>query len=250
MTRAQSRFGSAHDTPDAVAARVAEFSWSGVASELDDSGYALLPRLLAREQSAQLIEQYADAALYRSQIVMQRHGYGSGEYQYFARPLPDLVQGLRENLYPRVVEIANAWQERLGRDERFPESQDELAQRCAALGQERPTPLVLKYGPGDFNRLHQDLYGQLVFPLQVAILLSEPGIDFTGGEFVLTEQRARMQSRVEVVPLMRGDGVVFPVSERPVASKSGFSRAKMRHGVSRLRSGARYTLGVIFHDAE
>jgi hypothetical protein len=180
---------------------------------------------------------------------MARHGFGSGEYKYFAYPLPPTVADLRSALYRALAAIANRWNERLGVETRYPADHAEYLERCHAAGQTRPTPLLLQYGPGDYNCLHQDLYGDLVFPLQVAVLLSAPGSDFSGGEFVLTEQRPRMQSRAEVVPLGQGEGVVFPVHHRPVAGTRGTYRVTMRHGVSRLRSGRRYTLGVIFHDA-
>jgi hypothetical protein len=187
--------------------------------------------------------------LFRSRVIMARHGFGRGEYQYFSYPLPDIVAGLRTSIYPRLVAIANRWNVAMDTPTRYPAKHAEFLARCHDAGQLRPTPLMLKYDPGDYNCLHQDLYGEHVFPLQVAILLSEPGRDFTGGEFVLTEQRPRMQSRAEVVPLGKGDAVLFAVHHRPVQGTRGFYRVNMRHGVSRLRSGHRYTLGVIFHDA-
>jgi hypothetical protein len=192
---------------------------------------------------------YEDDGRFRSTVVMGRHGYGQGEYRYFARPLPDLVQRLREDLYPPLAAVANAWAERLGVERRWPTDHTALAAECAAAGQGRPTPLLLRYGPGDYNRLHQDIYGELVFPLQVVTLLDAPGRDFTGGELVLSEGRARMQSRPIVVQLAQGDAVVIPVRERPVARARGWVRATMRHGVSEVRSGRRRTLGIIFHDA-
>jgi uncharacterized protein len=209
-----------------------------------------LARLLSENECAALAASYADDTLFRSRIVMARHGFGRGEYKYFADPLPELVAGLRAALYPPLAAIANRWNAALGLDARYPAEHGEFLARCHAAGQTKPTPLLLQYGEGDYNCLHQDLYGEHVFPLQVAFLLSEPGRDFTGGEFVLTEQRPRMQSRAEVVPLGRGDGVVFPVHHRPVEGSRGAYRVNLRHGVSRIRSGRRHTLGVIFHDAK
>jgi len=224
--------------------------WSRIASELDEHGCATTGALLPGETCAQLIQSYDDEARFRSRIVMARHGFGQGEYKYFAAPLPATVVALRSSFYPPLAEIANRWNERLGAPTRFPDELDAFLARCHKAGQKRPTPLLLKYGPGDYNCLHQDLYGEHVFPLQLAILLSDPARDFTGGEFVLTEQRPRRQSRVEVVPLRQGDGVIFPVHHRPVAGTRGTYRVTMRHGVSRLRSGHRMTLGIIFHDAK
>jgi len=218
-------------------------------AELDAHGCAVLPALLTPAQCRDLAALYGQEEGFRSRVVMARHGFGKGEYRYFAYPLPDPVQALRESLYPRLVGIANRWNETLGVPVRYPLRHEEFLARCHAAGQVRPTPLLLQYGPGDYNCLHQDLYGEHVFPLQVAVLLSAPGEDFTGGEFVLTEQRPRMQSRAEVVPLRQGDAVVFAVHHRPVQGTRGPYRVTLRHGVSRLRSGARHTLGVIFHDA-
>lgn len=198
---------------------------------------------------AHLAGGYDDERQFRSQVMMARHGFGCGEYRYYAYPLPEAIAALRAMLYPRLAPTANRWHERLGLDARFPADHAAFLARCHAVGQRRPTPLLLRYGPGDYNCLHQDLYGEHVFPLQVAILLSRPGEDFTGGEFVLTEQRPRMQSRVEVVPLAQGDAVVFAVNHRPVAGSRGDYRVAMRHGVSTLRWGRRHTLGIIFHDA-
>lgn len=218
-------------------------------SDLDRHGCAVLPALLSPAACRDLAALYACEDGFRSRVVMGRHGFGQGEYRYFSYPLPDPVQALREALYPQLVEVANRWNETLGIAVRFPLQHKEFRARCHAAGQVRPTPLLLQYGEGDYNCLHQDLYGEHVFPLQVAVLLSEPGADFTGGEFVLTEQRPRMQSRAEVVPLRQGDAVVFAVHHRPVQGTRGAYRVSMRHGVSRLRSGQRHTLGIIFHDA-
>jgi len=217
--------------------------------ELNAQGCAHVPGLLDAETCAAVAGWYDEAARFRSIVVMARHGFGKGEYRYFADPLPDLVQDLRTRLYPPLAQIANRWNAALGEPVRFPPAHAEFRARCHAAGQTRPTPLLLRYGPGDYNCLHQDLYGEHVFPLQAAILLSEPGRDFDGGEFVLTEQRPRMQSRVEVVPLRQGDAVVFPVHHRPVQGGRGVYRVNLRHGVSRLRGGRRHTLGIIFHDA-
>ncbi len=223
--------------------------WTTVSRELDAQGCAILPGLLSPEECRAMDALYDRDQGFRSTVIMARHGFGRGEYKYFADPLPATVARLRENLYPPLAAIANRWTEALGSDERYPARHADYRARCHAAGQTRPTPLLLRYGAGDYNCLHQDLYGDLVFPLQVAILLSAPGEDFTGGEFVLTEQRPRMQSRAEVVPLRRGDGVLFPVHHRPVQGTRGVYRVTMRHGVSRLRSGHRTTLGIIFHDA-
>ena len=223
--------------------------WQHISDELGARGCAIIPRLLQPKQCSSLVDLYADRELFRSRVVMSRHGFGRGEYQYFKYPLPDLVAALRTRLYPHLASIANRWNELLRDDVRFPDDHAEFIKRCHAAGQVRPTPLLLQYETDDYNCLHQDLYGEHVFPLQVAVLLSQPGNDFTGGEFVLTEQRPRMQSRAEVVPLEQGDAVVFAVHHRPVQGTRGIYRVNMRHGVSRLRSGHRHTLGVIFHDA-
>jgi len=220
-----------------------------VALELGASGVAVVPGLLSAAQCRAIAQLYEDESLFRRRIVMSRHGFGRGEYQYFRCPLPPLIAGLRKDLYPRLVPIANRWNEMLRLEVRYPARHQEFIERCHAAGQLRPTPLLLKYGVDDYNCLHQDLYGDHVFPLQVTILLSQPDEDFGGGEFVLTEQRPRMQSRAEVVPLRQGDAAVFAVSYRPVQGTRGVYRAKLRHGVSRVRYGQRYTLGVIFHDA-
>jgi hypothetical protein len=232
-----------------VTARVEAIDWAGVSTRLDADGWAMAERLLTGAECRALAGLYDDAARFRSRVVMARHGFGQGEYQYFAYPLPALVAELRTALYPRLAPIANRWHAALGIAARFPPAHAAFVERCHRAGQTRPTPLLLRYAAGDYNALHQDLYGEHVFPLQVTILLSEPGADFTGGEFVLTEQRPRMQSRAEVVPLRQGDGVVFAVHQRPVRGTRGTYRVTMRHGVSRLRSGHRHTVGVIFHDA-
>jgi hypothetical protein len=240
------------DTEAAVPAAPAaldRIAWGQVAAELDAHGCATVGPLLSARQCRAICAMFASEAAFRRRIVMAQHGYGRGEYKYFAYPLPPLVEALRTALYPPLAAIANRWYEDMGIDVRFPARHAEFLERCHRAGQARPTPLLLRYGAGDYNCLHQDVYGEHVFPLQVAILLSAPGADFTGGEFVLTEQRPRMQSRAEVVPLRQGEAVVFPVRERPVRGARGVYRVNMRHGVSRLRSGERYTLGVIFHDA-
>ena len=233
----------------ALADRISGLDFEVLGRELDAHGAAIAPGLLTAEECAAVAGGYDDDARYRSTVVMSRHGFGRGEYRYFAYPLPDLVAALREGLYPPLAAIANRWSAQLSDAGRFPETHADYLARCHAAGQTRPTPLVLRYGEGDYNCLHQDLYGAEVFPLQVAILLSQPRRDFTGGEFVLTEQRPRMQSRAEVVPLSLGDAVIFPVHHRPVTGARGPYRVNLRHGVSRLRSGRRHTLGVIFHDA-
>ena len=220
-----------------------------VTASLDRDGYAVLPGLLDAGQCRGLAALYDDRDRFRNRVVMARHGYGSGEYKYFAYPLPPLVASLRQRLYELVAPVANDWERRLGHDAKFPGKLDDYLARCHEAGQLRPTPLVLKYGPGDYNCLHQDLYGELVFPLQATVLLSQPTEEFAGGEFLLIEQRPRRQSRGEVVPLRQGDAVIFPVNHRPVTGARGYYRATMRHGVSRLHSGQRFTLGVIFHDA-
>lgn len=227
-----------------------EIDWHQVGSDLDANGCALLPGLIGPPDCLAVAGLYDDDRLFRSRVVMARHGFGRGEYGYFAYPLPATVATLRAALYPPLAEIANRWNAALGIDTRYPPDHAAYLDRCHGAGQTRPTPLLLRYGEGDYNCLHQDVYGEYVFPLQVAVLLSVPGEEFSGGEFVLTEQRPRMQSRAEVVPLGRGDGVVFPVRHRPVQGSRGTYRVNMRHGVSRLRSGRRFTLGIIFHDAQ
>ena len=237
--------GPDHD----LVARVAALDWGSLAEGLDADGCALLPSLLSSEECRSLAALYDREELFRSQVSMSRHGFGRGEYRYFACPLPGPVATLRSRLYPPLARIANRWNEALRIESRYPAGHAAYLERCHRAGQTRPTPLMLRYGAGDYNRLHQDIYGEHVFPLQATILLSEPGRDFEGGEFVLTEQRPRMQSRAEVVPLRLGDGVLFPVHHRPVRGTRGFHRANMRHGVSRLRAGRRHALGIIFHDA-
>ncbi len=232
-----------------IAARVSAIDWAAAGTELDANGSAVLQGLLEPEECRALAASYAADRGFRSRIVMGRHGFGRGEYKYFDHPLPGLVGALRTRLYPRLAPVADRWNETLGLDGRYPPAHDAFLARCHEAGQRKPTPLLLQYGAGDFNCLHQDVYGELVFPLQVAVLLSEPGRDFTGGEFVMTEQRPRMQSRAEVVPLRQGDAVVFTVRTRPVRGTRGVYRVNLRHGVSRIRSGHRHTLGIIFHDA-
>jgi uncharacterized protein len=229
--------------------RLAAQDWTGVAAALGAQGWATLPSLLAPQECDALARLYGEGDGFRSRVVMGKHGFGRGEYRYFAYPLPGLVQELREALYPRLAPIANRWHEAMGMDVRFPAEHSAFIRRCHEAGQTRSTPLLLQYGEGDYNCLHQDLYGAHVFPLQAAILLSEPGEDFEGGEFVLTEQRPRMQSRVAVVPLKKGDAVVFAVNSRPVQGARGAYRVNLRHGVSQIRAGHRHTVGIIFHDA-
>jgi len=228
---------------------VPRLDWQPVADELDAFGCATLPRLLGAAECRALAAMYDEGHLFRKRIVMAQHGFGRGEYQYFAYPLPRAVQQLRATLYAQLAPLANRWNERLRIDTRFPETHAQFLARCHAAGQTRPTPLLLRYAAGDYNCLHQDLYGEHIFPLQVAILLSRPQVDFSGGEFVITEQRPRMQSRAEVVPLGQGDAVVFAVHHRPVNGMRGTYRVNLRHGISRIRSGQRLTLDVIFHDA-
>jgi hypothetical protein len=223
--------------------------WSRIEQDLDAQGSAVVGRLISAKECDALAKMYARDALFRSRVVMARHGFGSGEYKYFSYPLPELVDTLRGRLYPGLAAIANRWHEAMGVAARFPAGLAAFLKRCHAAGQKRPTPLLLRYGAGDYNCLHQDLYGEHVFPLQLTILLSEPERDFTGGEFVMTEQRPRMQSRAQVVPLRKGDAVVFAVRHRPVRGARGAYRVNLRHGVSRVRSGERYTAGIIFHDA-
>jgi hypothetical protein len=230
-------------------ARLSAYDWAGVAKDLDARGYAMLEALLSPPECTALATLYTDDERFRSRVVMARHGFGRGEYRYFSYPLPELVGGLRTAVYPLLAPIANRWNTSMGMNVRYPATHAEFIERCHAAGQQRPTPLLLRYGADDYNCLHQDLYGEHVFPLQMAVLLSEPGRDFDGGEFVLTEQRPRMQSRAEVVPLRQGDAVVFAVHQRPVQGVRGSYRVNLRHGVSRVRRGHRHTLGIIFHDA-
>jgi hypothetical protein len=236
-------------TADDVEARIAGIDWDAIEHRLDAQGNARIERLLSAGQCTAMAALYADEALFRSRIVMARHGFGRGEYKYFSYPLPPIVMQLRTALYPHLVPIANRWNTTLDIDVRFPPTHAAFIRRCHAAGQRRPTPLLLQYGANDYNCLHQDLYGEHVFPLQVALLLAEPGRDFTGGEFVMTEQRPRVQTRAHVVDLHQGDAVVFAVHHRPVRGTRGFYRVNLRHGVSEVRSGRRHTLGIIFHDA-
>jgi uncharacterized protein len=229
--------------------RIQRLDWTQLASDLDTHGCAVAGPLLSADECAALAALYAADVPFRSRVIMARHGFGRGEYKYFSYPLPDTVAALRTALYPALAEIANRWNAAMNIETRYPDDHAEYLQRCHAAGQKRPTPLLLQYGPGDYNCLHQDLYGEHVFPLQATVLLSAPDRDFSGGEFVLTEQRPRMQSRVEVVPLTQGDVVTFPVHHRPVQGTRGIYRVNMRHGVSHLRAGRRHTLGIIFHDA-
>ncbi len=238
------------DLPDDdVSLRVAQIDTAALESDLEAQGWSVLSDLLNGAQCDDIADMYDKNDGFRSRVVMARYGFGRGEYRYFSYPLPPLIQRLRTMLYPRLIPVANQWHERMGMDTRFPAAHDAFIARCASAGQTRPTPLLLQYGPGDYNCLHQDLYGEHVFPLQVAVLLSEPRKDFSGGEFVLTEQRPRMQTRAAVVPLTKGDAVVFAVNSRPVHGTRGDYRVKLRHGVSKIIEGHRHTLGIIFHDA-
>jgi len=233
-----------------VSERVEKLDWERVWQDLDAQGGVMIGRLLSPDESQSLAALYPKDDIFRSRVVMARHGFGRGEYKYFRYPLPDLIAGLRTAIYPHLVPIANRWNEAMGIDVRYPEEHADFIERCRQAGQDRPTPLLLQYGADDYNYLHQDLYGEHVFPLQLTILLSRPDKDFTGGEFVMTEQRPRMQSRPLVVPLRQGDGVVFAVHNRPVQGTRGMYRVNLRHGVSRVRSGHRHTVGIIFHDAQ
>jgi hypothetical protein len=230
-------------------ARIEALDWQEIGRNLDEQGNATLPSVLIPEECRALVSLYPNDDVFRSRVVMERHGFGRGEYKYFRYPLPDIIEGIRTELYSRLAPLANKWNESMKIDVRYPANHAQFIKRCHDAGQERPTPLLLQYRAGDFNCLHQDLYGEHVFPIQVTFLLSEPGKDFTGGEFVLTEQRPRMQSRPEVVPLKQGDGVAFAVHYRPFQGTRGVYRVNMRHGISRLHSGHRHTMGIVFHDA-
>jgi hypothetical protein len=234
---------------DDLSLRLDRIDTSALEGDLETQGWSVLPELLPAPQCDEIAALYGEQEGFRSRVVMARHGFGRGEYRYFSYPLPPLIQQLRTTLFPYLAPIANQWHERMGMNARFPASHEEFIARCAAAGQARPTPLLLQYGAGDYNCLHQDLYGEHVFPLQVAVLLSESLNDFTGGEFVLTEQRPRMQTRAAVVPLTKGDAVVFAVNSRPVRGTRGDYRVKLRHGVSKIIAGHRHMLGIIFHDA-
>lgn len=233
-----------------IVERVQGVAWEEVSSELDAEGSAVIKGVLAPDECDEVRGLYDEDELFRSRVVMERHGFGRGEYRYFGYPLPEMIRDLRTSIYPHLAPIANRWNEAMGIDARFPTTHVEYIRRCHEAGQDKPTPLILKYGTDDYNCLHQDLYGEHVFPLQIAVLLSEPEKDFTGGEFVMTEQRPRMQSRPMVVPLKKCDGVVFAVHHRPVQGKKNVYRVNLRHGVSRICSGNRYTLGIIFHEAK
>jgi hypothetical protein len=242
-------FAASGTAAHGIEARIAAVDWDRTGAELDEQGAATIKGLISIDECQALAALYACDALFRSRVVMARHGFGRGEYRYFSYPLPGLIAGLREAIYPYLVPTANRWHEALGNAVRFPHRHAEFIARCHAAGQQRPTPLLLQYGAGDYNCLHQDLYGEHVFPLQVVLLLSQPGRDFEGGEFVMTEQRPRMQSRPMVLPLQQGDMAVMAVCDRPVQGTRGVYRVKLRHGVSRVRSGHRHTAGIIFHDA-
>ena len=250
MTGAVKRILPDGAAASSIANRVESLDWPRIEAELNERGCATTGQILTPEECTTLTADYDNDALFRSRVVMARHGFGRGEYRYYAYPLPGTPAQLRRHLYPNLAPVANRWQEELGVPRNYPTDHESFLRLCHDSGQTQPTPLLLKYGEGDYNCLHQDIYGALVFPLQVAFLLSKPGEDFTGGEFAVTEQRPRMQSRVEVVSLMQGEGVVFAVNQRPVKGSRGVYRVAMRHGVSRLRSGRRWTLGIIFHDAK
>jgi len=230
--------------------RIAAIDWKRVEQDLDEQGSAIIDRLLSPSECQAIAGLYERNDMFRSRVVMARHGFGRGEYKYFDYPLPALIECLRTTVYPALVPIANRWNSAMSDPVRYPEKHADFLRRCHQAGQTKPTPLLLQYGAGDYNALHQDLYGEHVFPLQLAILLSEPGKDFAGGEFVMTEQRPRMQSRPIVLPLRQGDGVIFAVNNRPVQGTRGVYRVKLRHGVSRVHSGDRHTVGIIFHDAQ
>ncbi len=248
MARGAAALAHAAASPS-IQHRVEALDWARITAELDERGCATTGALLTPDECTDLRGGYDGESGFRSKVIMARHGFGRGEYKYYAYPLPSDIGALRSAMYPHLARIANRWEEALGREPRYPDSHEAYLKRCHAAGQRRPTPLLLKYGAGDYNCLHQDLYGELSFPLQLTVLLNRPAQDFAGGEFVLTEQRPRMQSRVEVVPLTQGEAVIFAVNQRPVRGARGAYRVTMRHGVSRLRSGERFTLGIIFHDA-
>jgi hypothetical protein len=237
------------DSVQAAVERVESLDWNRITSDLDANGSAVLEGLISPDDCDALTALYPDDSRFRSTVVMARHGFGRGQYKYFSYPLPDLIARLRTAIYPTLAPLANRWNRDIGIDIRYPETHAEFLARCHEAGQRKPTPLLLRYGAGDYNCLHQDIYGEHVFPLQMTVLLSEPGRDFAGGEFVITEQRPRMQSRADVVPLRKGDAVVFAVHHRPVTGARGPYRVTLRHGVSRIRSGNRHTVGIIFHDA-
>jgi hypothetical protein len=241
--------GESQGVPKRTVERVDGFNWQRIGRDLDEQGNAMMEQLLFPEECRAIAGLYSNDDVFRTRVVMERHGFGRGEYKYFRYPLPDLLSELRTAVYAHLVPVANRWNEAMGIDMRYPAKHADFVECCHNAGQMRPTPLLLQYGIDDYNCLHQDLYGEHVFPLQLAILLSDPGADFTGGEFVMTEQRPRMQSRPMVVPLCQGDGVVFAVHNRPVQGKRGTYRVNLRHGVSRVRSGHRHTVGIIFHDA-
>jgi hypothetical protein len=241
--------GLAAVEPAVIVDRLHAQPWKETEASLDTDGNAVLPKILTQQESRIIAGLYAEDLLFRSRVVMSRHGFGRGEYKYFNYPLPDLIATLRAELYAKLSSVANRWNAAMNLPARYPANHEDFIRRCHEAGQKKPTPLLLQYGPGDYNCLHQDLYGEQVFPIQVAILLSEPGADFTGGEFVLTEQRPRMQSRPQVVNLHQGDAVAFAVHHRPVHGSRGTYRVNLRHGVSGIRSGSRHTIGIIFHDA-
>ena len=249
-TSARAGSGNVTAAGERIESRIRAYEWPGIRTHLDAHGWAMLDAILSADECRALAALYGGEGRFRSHVVMARHGFGRGEYKYFDYPLPEILGDLRTALYSRLAPIADRWNEVMGADMRYPSEHAEFLARCHAAGQTRPTPLLLEYGAGDFNALHQDLYGEHVFPFQVVFLLSEPGEDFEGGEFVLVEQRPRMQSRAEVVPLRRGDAAIFAVQHRPVEGKRGYYRVNLRHGVSRVRSGHRHTTGVIFHDAK
>jgi hypothetical protein len=249
MIQAVTAATPAHAGEASIDERVEALAWTDLATQLDGYGWAIAPQVLTPDECVGLAALYDDDRLFRRHIVMARHGFGQGEYKYFSYPLPGLVAELRTALYARLAPLGNRWNAALGHEVRYPAAHADFLARCHRAGQTRPTALLLRYGAGDYNCLHQDLYGEHVFPFQVAFLLAEPERAFTGGEFVLTEQRPRMQSRAEVVPLGLGDGVIFAVHHRPVRGARGIYRVNLRHGVSRIRSGRRHTLGIIFHDA-